>query len=82
MGFPPFPLGLTESKGWVLFTWNLQSSFFSFRRKGVDLDGLSLRERKFDLRERLDVKALGGRFGGLERRVDKRLKMEGVGGYL
>jgi len=33
-----------------LFTWVLQSSFFSLRREGLDLEGLSLRERKFDLR--------------------------------
>jgi len=55
-----------------LFIQNLQSSFFSFRREGLDPESLSLRERKFNLRERLDVKALGGRLGGLERRVDKR----------
>ena len=41
-----------------IFTRDLQSSFFSFRRKGLDLTGLSLRERKFDLRE-----SLGGRLG-------------------
>jgi len=55
-----------------LFTQDLQSSFFSLKRKSLDLEGLSLRERKFDLRERLDVKALGGRLGGFRRRVDKR----------
>jgi len=65
-----------------LLTRDLQSSFFSFRREGVDLEGLSLRERKFDLRERLDVKALGGRLGGLGRRVDKSLKLRDVGVYL
>ena len=31
-----------------------------FRREGLDLEGLSLREGKFDLRESLDVKALCG----------------------
>ena len=55
-----------------LFTRDLQSSFFSFRGEGLDLEGVSLRVRKFDLRERLDVKALGGRLGDLGRRVDKR----------
>ena len=60
-----------------LFTRDLQSSFFSFRGEGLDLEGLFLRERKFDLRERLDVKALSGRLGGLWRRVDKRLKIRG-----
>jgi len=40
----------------VLFTLDLESSFFSFKREGLDLKGLSLRERKFDLRE-----SLGGR---------------------
>jgi len=53
----------------VLFTLDLQSSFFSFRREGLNLESLSFRERKFDLRERLDVKALGGRLGGLGRRM-------------
>ena len=33
----------------VLFIWDLQSSFFSFRRKGLDLEGLFLEERKFHL---------------------------------
>jgi len=47
----------------VLFTWNLQSSFFSFRREGFGLEGFSLRDRKFDLRESLD-----GRLDSLERR--------------
>ena len=60
-----------------LLTWDLQSSFSSFRRKCLDLEGLSLRERKFNLRERLD-----GRLGSLGRRVDKILKMRGVGVYL
>jgi len=46
----------------ILFTRYLQSSFFSFRREGVDLEGLSLRERKFDLRESID-----GRLGSLRR---------------
>jgi len=41
-----------------------------------------LLERKFDLREKLDVKALGGRLGGLGSRVDKRAKMRGAGVYL
>jgi len=58
---------------WSLYSGSL-SSFFSFRR-----EGLPLRERKFDLGERLDVNALGGRPGGLGRRVDKRAKMRGVG---
>jgi len=65
----------------VFFIWDLQSSFFSFRREGLDLEGLSLRERKFDLRESLD-----GRLDSLGRkpwrRVDKSLKMRGVGVYL
>ena len=34
----------------VLFTRDLQSSFFSFRGEGVDLEDFSLRDRKFDLR--------------------------------
>ena len=62
-----------------LLTRDLQSSFFSFRREGVDLEGLSLRERKFDLRESLSVRAFGGRLSGrerekdpLRRRIDKR----------
>ena len=46
----------------VFFIRNLQSSFFSFRRDGLNLERLSLREEKFDLRE-----SLGGRLGGLER---------------
>ena len=45
-----------------LFTRDLQSSLFSFRRQGLDLEGLSLRERKFELRESLD-----GRLGNLGR---------------
>jgi len=32
-----------------------RSSFFSFRRGGLDLEGLSLRERKLDLRESLSL---------------------------
>ena len=65
-----------------LFTRDLQSSFFSCRREGLDLEGL-LRGRKLDLRERLDVKAPGWRLGGLGRRVDKRaLKVKGIGVYL
>jgi len=52
----------------VLFTQDLQSSFFSFKGESFDLEGLSLRERKFDLRESLD-----GRVGSLVRRVDKRV---------
>jgi len=47
--------------------------FFSFRREGLDLEGLSPRERKLDLRESIGGR-LGGRFGGL--------KMRGVGVYL
>jgi len=39
----------------VLFAWDLQSSFLSFRREGGDLEGLSLRERKFDLGESLSL---------------------------
>jgi len=46
-----------------LFTRDLQSSFFSFRREGLDLEGLSLIERKFDLRESLD-----GRLGSVGRK--------------
>jgi len=65
-----------------LFTRDLEYSFFSFRREGLHLEGLYLRERKFNLRERLDVKALGGRLGGLggelitdlRRRVIRALK--------
>jgi len=34
----------------ILFTRDLQSSFFTLRRKGLNLEGLSIRERKFDLR--------------------------------
>jgi len=52
----------------VLFTYDLQSSFFSFRREGLSLEGLSFRERKFDMRKSLGVRALGGRLGGRERR--------------
>ena len=62
-----------------LYAWSLHSisSIFLlfFRREGFDLEGLSLRERNFDLRERLDVKAHGGRLGGLGRRVDKSFEM-------
>ena len=43
-----------------LFSQDLQSSFFPFRRQGFDLEDLSRREKKFDLRERLD-----GRLGSL-----------------
>jgi len=46
-----------------LFTWDVQSSFFSFRR-----EGLSLKGRKFNLRESLVMRAPGGRLGGRERR--------------
>jgi len=60
-----------------LFTQDLQSSSSLFRRECLDLEGLSFRDRKFYLRERLDVKALSGRLGGLWRRVDKRLKIRG-----
>ena len=60
-----------------LFTQDLQSYFFSFGREGLDLKGLSLKERKFDLRESLGGR-LGRRFGGLGR----RLKMKAVGFYL
>ena len=48
-----------------LFTQQLQSSFFSFKSEGHDLKGLSLKERKFDLRESLGGRekgALGGEF--------------------
>ena len=64
-----------DIRGWghvyvvVLFTQDLWSSFFSFKREDFDLEGLSLRERKLDLRESLGGKALGGRaLGGLGRR--------------
>jgi len=40
--------------------------FFSFRREGLYVEGLSLRERKFDLRGSLDGRH-GGRLGGLGR---------------
>ena len=68
-----------------LFTQDLQYSFFSFRRKCLDLKGLSIRERNFDLREHLDgrlgERALVGDLvvlgGDLGRRVDKTLKMRG-----
>ena len=39
----------------VLFTLDLQLSFFSFEREGLNLEGLSLKERKFDLRESLSL---------------------------
>ena len=39
----------------VLFTRDFQSSFFPFSREGVDLEGLSIRKRKFDLRESLSL---------------------------
>ena len=53
----------------VLFTHDLQSSFFCFRRECLDLEGLSLRERKFNLMESLDGRlvVLGG---DLSKRVD------------
>jgi len=44
----------------ILFTHDLQPSFISFRRESLDIGSLSLRERKFDLRE-----SLGWRLGGL-----------------
>ena len=40
----------------VLFTQNLQSSFFSFRGEDLNLEGLSVRDRKFDLEESLFLK--------------------------
>jgi len=46
-----------------LFTRDPQSSFFSFRREGLDLGGLSLTERKFELRESLDGRLSLGRLG-------------------
>jgi len=56
-----------------LFTRDLQSSFFSFRRECLDLEGLSVRERKFDFREMLDVKEplVGERIRDLGRRIDE-----------
>jgi len=60
--------------------FNLLSSLLE--EKVVDLEGLSLRERNFGLRESLGKRALGGRFYGLGRRVNKSLKMRGVGVYL
>ena len=51
--------------------FNLPSSLF--RREGLDLEGLSLRGRKFGLRESLARRELGGRFCGFGRRVDKSL---------
>ena len=39
----------------VLFTWDIQLFFFSFRREGLDLEGLSLIDRKFDLRENFSL---------------------------
>jgi len=41
----------------VLFTRDLQSSFFSFRGEGPDLKGLSLKERRLDLRESLSLRS-------------------------
>ena len=41
---------------------DLQSSFFSLSREGLDLEGLSLRERKFELME-----SLNGTLGSLGR---------------
>jgi len=53
----------------VLFIRDLYSSFFSFKREGFDLKGLSLGQRKFNLRE-----SFGGSHGGsLSGRVDSRL---------
>jgi len=48
--------------------------FLLFTREGLDLECLSLRERKFDLRE-----SLGGRLSG---RVDKRFNMGGRGLFI
>jgi len=59
--------------------------FLLIEKEGLDLEGLSLKERKFNFRERLEVKALGGRFCGLKRgralgrRVHRGSKMRGVG---
>jgi len=39
----------------ILFTSDLQSSFFSFLRECLDHEGLSLREEKFDLRDSLSL---------------------------
>jgi len=39
----------------VLFTRELQLSFFFFIREGLSLECLSLRERKFDLRASLSL---------------------------
>ena len=39
----------------VLFSRDLQLSFFSFERESLDLVGLSLRERTFELRESLSL---------------------------
>jgi len=59
-----------QSRGHVyvvgLFTRDFQSSFLSFRKEGPDLEGFSLRERKFDLSE-----SLNGRLGGREREKEK-----------
>jgi len=38
--------------------FNLLSSLLEEKREGLDLEGLSLRERKFDLRESLDGRGL------------------------
>ena len=74
-----------------LYTRDLQSSLPSFKRNGLDLEGLSLRERKFDLRESLDGRlgSLGRSpwWGSLERKLweesfSERPKMRGVGVYL
>ena len=51
-----------QDRGYVyvvgLFTQDLQSSFFSFRGEGLDLESLSFIERKFDLRESLDERLI------------------------
>jgi len=39
----------------VLFIQDFQSSFFSFKREGLDLEGLSIRERNLDLRESVSL---------------------------
>jgi len=41
----------------ALFTRDLQTSFLSFRREGIDHERLSIRERKFDLRASLLLKS-------------------------
>jgi len=55
-----------------LFTRDLQFSLFSFRRECLDLEGLSLRERKFDLRESLGERALVGDLAVLEGELGTR----------